>query len=86
LAARLPVLLLLDGQIPHKPGMATVLSHDCGLLYAGKQPKPAHIKNLGTTTDTLWSGGSGASSPGKSRGFPRRKLMTAASKIHYRQN
>ncbi len=50
-SAWLPVLLLLDGQIPHKPGMATVLGQDCRLLRAGKQPKPAHINNLGSTTD-----------------------------------
>jgi hypothetical protein len=52
-AARLPVQLLLDGQIPHKPGMATMLGQHCGLLRAGKQPKPAHINNIGATTDNL---------------------------------
>jgi hypothetical protein len=44
---------LLHGQIPHKPGMTTVFNQCCGLLNAGKQPKPAHIKNLGATTDKL---------------------------------
>ena len=44
LAALLPLLLLLDGQIPHKPSMLTVFAQHCGLLRAGKQPKPAHIK------------------------------------------
>ena len=56
LAARLPVPLLLYGQIPHKPGIATVFSQCCRLLEAGKQPKPAHINNLGATTDTLPKG------------------------------
>ena len=43
-AARLPMLLLLHGQIPHKPGMATMLGQYCRLLKARKQPKPAHTK------------------------------------------
>ncbi len=53
LAARLPVLLLLHGQIPHKPGMTTVFGQRCGLLRAGEQPKPAHSNNLGATTDNM---------------------------------
>jgi hypothetical protein len=64
LAARLPVLLLLDGKIPHKSGMATVLGQRCRLLNAGKQPKPTHSNNLGTTTDNPLKGGGGVSSPG----------------------
>jgi hypothetical protein len=52
-AARLPVPLLLYGKIPHKPGMTTVFGQRCRLLNAGKQPKPAHSNNLGTTTDNL---------------------------------
>ena len=36
LAARLPVQLLLDGKIPHIPGMATVFGQYCSLLRAGK--------------------------------------------------
>jgi hypothetical protein len=50
-------LLLLDGQIPHKPGMATVFCQYRRLLNTGKQPKPAHSNNLGTTTDKSWNGG-----------------------------
>ncbi|MDT5260045.1 MAG: hypothetical protein QOD10_5125 [Mycobacterium sp.] len=65
LAAWLPVLLLLDGQVPHEPGMATVFGQRCRLLRAGKQPKPAHIKNVGGTTDSLSTkGGGGVPSPG----------------------
>jgi hypothetical protein len=51
LATWLPVPLLLHGKIPHKPGMTTVLDQYCRLLDTGKQPKPAHINNLGSTTD-----------------------------------
>jgi len=57
LAARLPVPLLLHGQIPHKPGMMTVFGQRCRLLKARKQPKPAHINNLGRTTDNMSKGG-----------------------------
>ena len=57
LAARLPLQLLLHGQIPHKPGMATMLGQCRRLLKAGKQPKPAHTNNLGRTTDNLSKGG-----------------------------
>jgi hypothetical protein len=64
LAARLPVLLLLHGQIPHKPGMTTMLGQRGRLLRAGMQPKPAHSNNLGSTTDNLPKGGSGVFSPG----------------------
>ena len=63
-ATRLPVPLLLDGQIPHKPGMATMFGQYCSLLKAGKQAKPAHINNLGRTTDNTREEGSGVSSPG----------------------
>ncbi len=55
--AWLPVPVLLDGKIPHKPGMATVLGQYCGLLKAGKQPKPAHANNLGNATDNMPKGG-----------------------------
>ena len=51
LATRLPMPLLLDSKIPHEPGMTTVLDQNCCLLDTGKQPKPAHIENLGSTTD-----------------------------------
>ncbi len=66
LAAWLPVPLLLDGKIPHKPGMATVFGQRCRLFSAREQPKPGHINNLGSTTDN-WSKG------GKRRFLPRPK-------------
>ena len=57
LATRLPVPLLLDSKIPYKPGMLTVLGQHRRLLRVGKQPKPAHINNLGSTTDKQTKGG-----------------------------
>jgi hypothetical protein len=51
MATWLPVSLLFDGKIPHKPGMATVLDQHRRLLNIGEQPKPAHSNNLGSTTD-----------------------------------
>ncbi len=54
--ARLPELLLLNGQIPHKPGVTTVFGQPWRLLRAGKQPKPAHISNIGGTTDNRLKG------------------------------
>jgi hypothetical protein len=67
LAARLPMLLLLHGQIPHKPGMTTMLGQRYRLLGAGEQPKPAHINNIGSTTDSPPKGG-------RRRFLPQRKL------------
>ena len=65
LATRLPVLVLLHGKIPHKPGMATVFGQYRRLLKARKQPKPAHINNLGTTTtDNRSKGGKRRFLPG----------------------
>ncbi len=64
--ARLPVPLLLDGQVPHKPRVARVFGQRRCLLRAGKQPKPAHINNLGVTTDNISKGG-------KRRFLPRLK-------------
>jgi hypothetical protein len=53
-AARLPVLVLLYGKIPYKPGMT--FGQCCRLLNAGKQPKPTHNNNLGRTTDNQLKG------------------------------
>ncbi len=62
MTAPLPVPLLLDRQIPHKPAMTTMFGQCGRLLRAGKQPKPAHSNNLGATTDNL---------PEEGCGFPR---------------
>ncbi len=72
-APRLPVLLLLYGQIPHKTGMATMLGQYCRLLNTRKQPKPAHPRNIGASTDNTSKQERGVSSPGYSQGSPRRK-------------
>ena len=74
LAAGLPVPLLLHSQIPHKPGMATVLGQCCRLLKARKQPKPAHINNIGATTDNPSKGG-------KRRFLPRLKPRVSTPQI-----
>ncbi len=74
LAAWLPVLLLLYGKIPHKPGVATVLGQYCRLLKVRKQSKPAHSNNLGRTTDNLSKGG-------KRRFLPRLKPRVSTPQI-----
>ncbi len=49
--ARPPVLVLLDGQVPHVPGVAAVAAQH-GLLGGGReQPVPGHANTLSTTTD-----------------------------------
>ncbi|MDT5357642.1 MAG: hypothetical protein QOJ56_6174 [Mycobacterium sp.] len=55
-AAWLPMLLLLYGQIPHKPGMATVPGQHNRLFTGGKHPQPAHCNNINATTDNLPKG------------------------------
>jgi hypothetical protein len=65
---------LLDRQIPHKPGVATVFGQYCRLLNARKQPKPAHPNNIGTTTDKLTKGG-------KRRFLPRLKPRVSTPQI-----
>ena len=73
LATRLPVPLLLDRKIPHKPGMATVFNQNCRLLNTGKQTKPAHTHNLGTITDNMRKGGNRRLPQLRPGGLPRRK-------------
>jgi hypothetical protein len=74
MASWLPMLLLLDRQIPHQARMATMLGQSCSLLRAGKQPKPAHINNVGPATDSS-SGG------GKRRLSPRQKPRVPTAQI-----
>jgi hypothetical protein len=75
-AAWLPVPLLLHGQIPHKPRVTTMFGQCCRLLRARKQPKPAHISNVGATTDNLSKEGSGVSFPANADGFHAANLIT----------
>src|SRR5262249_2637255 len=51
LAVRLPVLMLLDRQVPHIPGMATVFDQHHCLLSSRKQPITRHPCNLTVITD-----------------------------------
>ncbi len=57
LAARLPVPLLLYGQIPDKPGMATVFGQRSRLAIGWKQAEPGHSSNVTVATDNLPKGG-----------------------------
>ncbi len=50
-AAGLPVLVLLNSEIPHISRVATVLAQHCLLLRRGKQPKSCHVSNVATATD-----------------------------------
>jgi hypothetical protein len=50
-AARAPVRVLLDGQIPHVPGVRAVIAH-CRLLGGrGEQPVSGHTNTVAMTTD-----------------------------------
>jgi hypothetical protein len=70
LASWLPVLLLLYGQIPHKASVATMRGQYCRLLNARKQPKPAHTRNIGASTDnTLEKRNAAFPPPAKARRF-----------------
>jgi hypothetical protein len=50
-ATRLPVLLLLDRQVPNIPGVATVFGQQHRLLGSRKQPVSRHPCKLAVTTD-----------------------------------
>jgi hypothetical protein len=67
-ASRLPMLLLIDGQIPHIPRVATMLGQPRCLLSGRKQPVSRHPRNLTATTDEF-SKGAACPPPAKARGF-----------------
>jgi hypothetical protein len=67
--SRLPMLLLLDSQIPHKPGMATMLRQHHRLLSSRKQAIPRHSRNVATTTDKSLKGEAAYPPPATVRGF-----------------
>jgi len=50
-AARAPVRVLLDGQIPHVPGVRTVIAHCHFLGGRGQQPVSGHTNTVAMTTD-----------------------------------
>ncbi len=74
-AARLPKLLLLDGQIPHEARMPEMLQQHHLLSGCGQQPEPRHTRNVSAPTDinghrTPAHVEIGASPRHKCRGFP----------------
>ena len=51
LPSRMPVLVLLDGQIPHVPGMAAVVDQHRFLRGGWEEPVPGHANILSITAD-----------------------------------
>jgi hypothetical protein len=45
------VRMLLDGQVPHVPGVCAVIPQHCFLGGRGEQTVPGHTNTLATTTD-----------------------------------
>jgi hypothetical protein len=52
MTSRLPKLLLLDGQVPHEPGMPAMLNQHQLLSRCWQQPKPRHTRKVTAATDT----------------------------------
>ncbi len=69
MASGLPVLMLLNGQVPHIPGMATMLTQHHRLLSGRKQPVSRHPKNLSTSTDKSPKGKAPFQSPAAAGDF-----------------
>jgi hypothetical protein len=53
-AARVPVLVLLYGQVPHVPGVGAVVLQHRFLSGRGEQPVPGHTNTLAITADISW--------------------------------
>jgi hypothetical protein len=51
LPARMPVLVLLNGEVPHVPGVRAVVTQHRFLNGAGVQPEPGHTNILANTAD-----------------------------------
>lgn len=64
-----PMLLLLNRQIPHIPGVTTVLSKPNRLLGSRKQPVARHSHNVATTTDNTPKGDAAFRPPAQAGGF-----------------
>lgn len=71
---RPPVLLLLNGQIPHIAGVPTMSRQLRGLYSGGKQPISRHPANLTAPTDTEPKGGAAFPPPAKAGGFHAAKI------------
>jgi hypothetical protein len=54
LAPRVPVPVLLDGQVPHIPGLGAVVTQRSLLDRRRKQAITRHVNTLATTTDIPW--------------------------------
>jgi hypothetical protein len=65
----LPVQQLLNGQIPHISGVATMLRQHRRLLSSRKQPVSRHASNLTATTDKSPKGEAALPPPAKARGL-----------------
>jgi hypothetical protein len=63
------MLLLLDRQVPHVPGVAAMLSQHRNLLSSRKQPISRHTQNLAATTDTTQKGEAALPPPARARDF-----------------
>ena len=55
-ATGLPMQLLLDGQVPHVPGVATMLGQHRLLFSGRKQTITRHVRNVVNSTDKLSKG------------------------------
>jgi hypothetical protein len=53
--ALVPVRVLLDRQVPHEPGVGTMVPQYHLLGWRGVQPVPVHTNTLATTTDISWA-------------------------------
>ena len=65
----LPVLVLLDGQVPYIPGVATMLGQHHCLFSRRKQPISRHTGNITLDTDKSPKGDTAPPPPAKARGF-----------------
>jgi hypothetical protein len=63
------VQLLLDGQIPHIPGLAAMLGQRRGLPGGRKQPVSRHPENLTGHTDTPPKRAAASPPPGEAGSF-----------------
>nr|CRL67744.1 hypothetical protein CPGR_00571 [Mycolicibacterium malmesburyense] len=71
---RAPMLLLLDGQIPHKAGVATMLVQRGHLIRNRKQPVSSHTSNVATNTDKSARGVMAAAPTPRAEGFPALRI------------
>jgi hypothetical protein len=63
------VQLLLDGQVPHIPGVATMLRHHRSLFSSRKQTITRHARNVASTTDKSLKGDAAIPPPTRTMGF-----------------